>query len=310
LSFDLVAIGNPVYDIIVTPSVTTDGRVLSGCSTNACLAAKRLGLRKVGLVGCIGLDFTNQFHRDMRGYGIEVEMGCLGDETGGFRLVYDDRGDRTLDVLGVAGRIKPKDIPDEYLRASFFLIGPILGEVDLELVEFIRTSTSSKLLLDPQGMVRVIGSDRRIVHKCDQVAFGKVARLVDFVKPNEHEARTITGLENPEQALLQLKTFGPAVPIVTLAERGSILIEGDRMVRIPAFRTNAIDPTGAGDAYAGSFLTEYARSRNLVESALFASAAASIMVEQIGPDFVMTLKEVEKRRDSIRGLIRGERLGQ
>jgi sugar/nucleoside kinase (ribokinase family) len=310
LSFDLVAIGNPVYDIIVTPSVKTDGRVLSGCSTNACLAAKRLGLKRVGLIGCIGPDFENQFHQDMKDYGIEVELGCLGDETGGFRLIYDDRGDRTLDVLGVAGRIEPKDIPDEYLHASFFVIGPILGEVDLELVEFIRSSTSSKLLLDPQGMVRVIGSDRRIVHKCDQTAFGKIASLVDFVKPNEHESRTITGLENPEQALLHLKTLGPTVPIVTLAERGSILIEDDRIVRVPAFRTNAIDPTGAGDAYAGSFITEYARSGNLVESALFASAAASIMVEQVGPDFAMTPKNVEKRRDSIRGLIRIEKLGQ
>ena len=309
MSFDLVAIGNPVYDIIVTPSVKTEGRVLSGCSTNACLAAKRLGLKKVGLIGCIGPDFKNQFHQDMKDYGIEVELTCLGDETGGFRLVYDNHGDRTLDVLGVAGRIEPKNVPDEYLRASFFVIGPILGEVDLELVEFIRSSSSSKLLLDPQGMVRVIGSDRRIVHECDRAAFGKVARLVDFVKPNEHESRTITGLEDPEQALQQLKWLGSAVPIVTLAERGSIIIEGDTMVRIPAFQTNAIDPTGAGDAYAGSFITEYARSGKIVESALFASAAASMMVEQVGPDFAMPPKEVEKRRDSIRARIRSEKLG-
>ena len=309
MTFDLIAIGNPVYDIIVTPSVRTDSRVLSGCSTNACLTAKRLGLKKVGLVGCIGPDFKHQFHQDMRDYGVEVGMSCSLGETGGFRLVYDDRGDRTLDVLGVAGRIRPKDIPDEFLHASFFLIGPILGEVDLELVEFIRSSSSSRLLLDPQGMVRVIGSDRRIVHRCDQAAFGKVAKMVDFIKPNEHESRTITGLEDPEQGLLQLKMLGPAVPIVTLAERGSILIEGDRIFRVPAFPTDAIDPTGAGDAYAGSFITEYARTNNLVESALFASAAASIMVEQVGPDFPMTLKDVEERRDSIRGLIRSEKLG-
>jgi sugar/nucleoside kinase (ribokinase family) len=309
LTFDLIAIGNPVYDIIVTPFVKTDGRVLSGCSTNACLTAKRLGLKKVGLVGCIGPDFKHQFHQDMRDYGIEVNLSYSRGETGGFRLVYDDRGDRTLDVLGVAGRIRPKDIPEEFLHASFFLIGPILGEVDLELVEFIRSSSSSRLLLDPQGMVRVIGSDGRIVHSCDQAAFGKVAKFVDFIKPNEHESRTITGLENPEQGLLQLKMLGAAVPIVTLAERGSILIEGDRLLRVPAFPTHAVDPTGAGDAYAGSFITEYARTKNLIESALFASAAASIMVEQVGPDFAMTLKDVEERRDSIRGLIRSEKLG-
>jgi sugar/nucleoside kinase (ribokinase family) len=309
LTYDLVAVGNPVYDIIVTPSVRTEGRVLSGCSTNACLTARRLGLKRVGLVGCIGPDFEGHFLQDMRDYGIEAKLSHSRGETGGFRLIYDDRGDRTLDVLGVAGRIRPKDIPDEFLRASFFLIGPILGEVDLELVEFIRSSSSSRLLLDPQGMVRAIGSDRRIVHSCDQAAFGKVARFFDFIKPNEHESRTITGVEDPKQGLMQLRLLSPAVPIVTLAERGSILIDGDRIFRIPAFPTNAIDPTGAGDAYAGSFITEYARSKNLVESALFASAAASIMVEQVGPDFVMELEDVERRRESIRGLIRSEILG-
>ena len=307
MSFDLVAIGNPVYDTIETPSVKTDGRVLSGCSTNACLAAKRLGLKKVGLVGSIGRDFRERFLEDMGNYGIEVRVNSRG-ETGGFRLIYDDRGDRTLDVLGVAGPIKPRDIPDEFLHASFFLIGPILGEVDLELVEFVRSTTSSPMLLDPQGLVRVIGSDRRIVHRCDQVAFGQVAKLVDFIKPNEHESRTITGLDDPRQGLLQLRTFGSAVPIVTLAERGSILIEGDKIFRIPAFPTKAVDPTGAGDAYAGSFIAEYVHSKNLVESALFASAAASMMVEQVGPDFAMTLRDVEERRDSIRELIRSEKL--
>ncbi len=45
------------------------------------------------------------------------------------------------------------------------------------------------------------------------------------IKPNEHESKTITGLDDPAQALLQLKEMSPAVPIVTLAERGSMLIE-------------------------------------------------------------------------------------
>jgi len=51
--YDLVAIGNPVYDEIITPYVRTEGRVLSGCSTNACLAAKKLGLENVALIGCV-----------------------------------------------------------------------------------------------------------------------------------------------------------------------------------------------------------------------------------------------------------------
>ena len=120
LIFDLVGIGNPVYDIIVTPSVKTDGRVLSGCSTNACLAAKRLGLNHVGLVGRIGRDFGDRFLHDMMQYEIEADLNPLEGETGGFSLIYDAHGDRTLDVLGVAEKITAKNFPDEYLNVPSF----------------------------------------------------------------------------------------------------------------------------------------------------------------------------------------------
>jgi sugar/nucleoside kinase (ribokinase family) len=310
LGFDLVGIGNPVYDVIITPSVRTDGRVLSGCSTNGCLAAKRLGLKRVGLVGRVGSDFADKFRLDMKNFGIEVNLDPLASGTGGFRLIYDEKGDRTLDVLGVADGISAGDIPDEFLDASFFLIGPILGEVDLKLIEFIRSSSSGGIFLDPQGMVRVIGSDGRVVHRCDREGFRKIANLVDFVKPNEHESEIITGSYDPVRALVQLRELGPADPIITLAERGSILMNDDQICRIPAFPTKAIDPTGAGDVYAGSFITEYARTKSLVEAALFASAAASIMVEQVGPDFAIPLKAVEERKESIRRRLAIEKLAQ
>jgi ribokinase len=70
--------------------------------------------------------------------------------------------------------------------------------------------------------------------------------------------------------------------------------------RIPAFATHAVDPTGAGDAYAGSFISEFERTEHVVESALFASAAASLMVEQIGPDFKMNRETVLDRKRAIR----------
>jgi len=298
--FDLVGIGNPVYDMIVTPSVKTDGRVLSGCSTNACLAAKRLGLRKVGIIGCIGMSFAERFRHDMSSYGIETRLDSAGGESGGFRLIYDAHGDRTLDVLGVANPIGIKDLPDEYLDAKFFLIGPILGEVDLTLIQHIRSSSKAKIFLDPQGLIRTIGKDRRIIHHCDQQTFRQIARLVDFIKPNEPESESITGAKDPVQALMRLHELGSVLPIITLADRGSVLLNKGELYRVPAFPTNAIDPTGAGDVYAGSFITEFQRSNNITESALFASAAASIMVAQFGPDFSMTRAAVEERREKIR----------
>jgi sugar/nucleoside kinase (ribokinase family) len=298
--FDLVGIGNPVYDTIITPWNRTQGRVLSGCSTNACLAAKKLGVNKVGLVGTVGLDYAERFDQDMKKYGIESVIDRSGNETGGFHLVYDEKGDRTLDVLGVAGKITAKTFPDSFLDTKFFLIGPILGEVDAELVEFIHSSSSGKIFLDPQGLIRKIGERGRIVHTCDPNEFAKIAKFADFIKPNEPESETITGQVDRVRALRGLAMFGRGVPIVTLADRGSILLAGDRIHRIPAFATQAVDPTGAGDVYGGSFITEYQRTGNIVESALYASAAASLKVEQVGPDFLLPEENVRKRKETLR----------
>lgn len=298
--FDLVGVGNPVYDSIITPLSKTNGRVLSGCSTNACLASKRLGLDRVGLVGCVGNDYGDRFREDLRKYGIESRVDSSGKETGGFHLVYDSRGDRTLDVLGVAAPISRKNFNDEFLQSKFTLIGPILGEVDLPLIQFLRSSTSGRLFLDPQGLVRRIGSDKRVIHECNVEDFRKIASLVDVVKPNETESETITKEVDPVIAIRRLSQMGVRVPIVTLADRGSLLLEGNKLHHIPPYPTEAVDPTGAGDVYGGSFITEYQRRGDLVEAALFVSVAASMMVEQVGPDFRLPRKEVEDRRDAIR----------
>jgi len=62
----------------------------------------------------------------------------------------------------------------------------------------------------------------------------------------------------------------------------------------------AVDPTGAGDVYAGSFITQYERGGSLEECSLYASAAASIMVEQVGPDFILSESDVKERMKVIR----------
>ena len=295
-----MGVGNPVYDSIITPFSRTNGRVLSGCSTNACLAAKKLGLEKVGLVGCIGPDYEGKFKAEMGGFGIEVAADTTSKGTGGFHLVYDLKGDRTLDVLGVAGRITSRSFPEEFLQARFIIIGPILGEVDRDLIEYLKSSTSSKLFLDPQGLIRTIGQDNRIAHNCDRAEFAKIARLVDFIKPNEPESRTITGETDAVLALGRLREMSAAVPIITLAERGSVLLENGNLLRVPPYPTKAVDPTGAGDVYAGSFVTSYSRDGSLAEASMYASAAASIKIEQVGPGFQLSDPAVMERVNMIR----------
>jgi sugar/nucleoside kinase (ribokinase family) len=265
-------------------------------------------MKKVGLVGCIGRDFSDKFSRDMKKYGVEEKVN-ISSQTGGFHLIYDERGDRTLDVLGVAGNISPENFPNEFLDSRFLLVGPVLNEVSLALLQYLRSSSSAIIFLDPQGMVRMIGSDKRIVHTCNRNELSEAVRLVDFVKPNEIEIETIAGEKDPLIGIQVLDNLKGALPIVTLAERGSILLEDGKLYRVPAYTTHAVDPTGAGDVYAGSFITEYVHRRSPSEAALFASAAASIKVEQVGPDFQLPLNLVKERKEAIRARLAVEDFG-
>jgi sugar/nucleoside kinase (ribokinase family) len=302
--YDLVAIGNPVYDEIITPYVQTSGRVLSGCSTNACLAARKLGLEKVALIGCIGKDYEESFKSDIAKYGVELPFVKASKETGGFKLVYDDKGNRTLDVIGVAGKIHPEDIPLKCLDARIILLGPILQEVDLELVEFLSDRSCAEIFLDPQGIVREIEGNGRIREVCDRARAEAFVKLVDIVKPNEHESKILTGLEDPYDSVETLVNWGAKIGIVTLAERGSIVYSEQEFCRIPAYMTIAKDPTGAGDTYAGAFIKRYLEGANLFDVALFASTAASIKVEHTGPDFQLEYSQVNDRVQKMRGHVK------
>jgi sugar/nucleoside kinase (ribokinase family) len=292
----IVAFGNPVYDEITTPTVRTDGRVLSGCSTNGCLALARLG-HNTGLVGRVGSDYYPQFVADLQRYRVD-EYIEEAPETGGFRLIYDERGDRTLDILGIAPPIT--HIPDICATADAIILGPILQETPYELVAHIRAVSNAPLYLDPQGLLRQVDSEKRIKHYHDQL----VARLAPWcyvIKANEVEARVLTGIDPRHDALgavRGLKALGPHIAIVTIAEAGSIIDNGEGPVAIPAYPTTAHDPTGAGDTYMAGFIHGHLlRPDDLFFAGVVGAATSSIWIEHTGPDAPITIDEVMHRTE-------------
>jgi len=237
----------------------------------------------------------------MAKYGVDIRGAKVVSSTGGFRLIYDDRGNRTLDVLGVSEEIHREDIPDEFLDSRMILLGPILDEIGLETIRSIRGRSKAEVFLDPQGLVREIGPEGRIREVGDLGKTKTLCGLVDIIKPNEHEARLMVDHEDPFMAARLLVQWGAKLAVVTLAERGSIIAKGRNMIRILAYEILAKDPTGAGDTYAGAFITKYLEGSNLYHCGLFASAAASIKVENTGPDFILNLGEVNRRMKALAG---------
>lgn len=292
----ITAIGNPVYDYIKTQKIETDGRVLSGCSTNAALALSRLG-EKVRLIGAIGDDYRNQFQQKLETINVEPVV-IDSNITGGFSLVYyDDFGNRTLDLLGRANSIGHID-SKYYSDSKAILIGPILGEVSFDTIKSIRKSFDGLFFCDPQGLLRNADENSRIYHKKVK-GIEEILGIFDIVKPNELEGKVLTGIDcrqDPFKAAEIIKSWGPRIVIVTLAELGSLIYDGNAFIEIPPYEIDLVDATGAGDTYMAGFTFEYLKTRDLKKAGCFASSVSSIMIEQVGPDFIMSEEEVRRRQ--------------
>ena len=292
----ILAFGNPVYDLITTPEVSTKERILSGCSTNACLAISRLGYPST-LIGGVGSDYRTRLEREMHSWGVKTFL-FETHQTGGFALNYlDDHGNRTLSILGIADPLPSDLIPAE--EAEFVLLGPILSEIPLDLVKNLREKYTAPILLDPQGLLRTI-RDGNVSHELSQT-FVDIAALSTIIKANEVETLVATGINarmEPESAVKALYKYGCNIAVVTLAEAGSIIFDGQTIYAIPPYTTKALDPTGAGDTYAAGFIVKYLETPgDLTAVGCFASAVASVMVENMGPEFPLTRQEANCRAE-------------
>lgn len=289
----ITAVGNPVYDLIVTPHISTDGRVLSGCSTNFALVLAKLGI-PVTLIGSAGPDFAQKFETDLKRFGIHYQL-LPSKQTGGFSLrYYGDHGERELTLLGEADPIKSFD--KAHLKADWIMLGPILQEIDEKLFSWIKANTNAKIFLDPQGLLRGVREGKIYHESTPQVK--KIISQVDVVKPNELETKVLTGIDprlDPYTPAEEIKSWGPKIVIITLAELGSVIYDGKDFYEIPAFETEAVDATGAGDTYAGGFVSAMTKGYDLERAGLFASSVASIMVENTGPDFELDWEEALRR---------------
>ncbi len=297
----ILTVGNPVYDYIETKRIKTDGRVLSGCSTNAALALAKLS-HKVALTGAIGPDFRSSFETDMRRYGIET-ITVPSAQTGGFSLIYyDDFGNRHLDLLGRADAITEFDL-SLLERFEAVLVAPILKEISFSMIRNIRDRFSGLFFCDPQGLLRGAGTGGRIYHeKPDGIE--EILSLFDIVKPNELEAQVLTGVDcrrDPFRAAQIIKDWGPKLVIITLAELGSVIYDGDEFIEIPPYEVELVDATGAGDTYMGGFTHAYLNGKDLRDCGTFASCVSSIMIEQVGPEFELDEKRVRDRQILLNG---------
>jgi sugar/nucleoside kinase (ribokinase family) len=280
--FDVVPVGHFSIDSIFLPDRPSPFVVLGGSAAYVSLATRRLDAR-VAVVSKVGGDFPEAYRWWLGQEGINLSglVKVENAQTTRFELKYNsDFLERTLVLKNRAPPITVDDLPNP-LKAFAIHIAPITGEITYEVAEKLK-GHADVLSLDPQGLVRAFDQDGNVTYA--SMADKHILGLVDIYKSSLNEIKAVTDLTDLDLAIKGVHDCGVKIVIVTLGAKGAVLsVEGSRY-DVPACTPNKIvDPTGAGDAFIGGFLAEYVNGENTLRCACVGSAAASFVVEGIGP---------------------------
>jgi sugar/nucleoside kinase (ribokinase family) len=274
-------------------------RVIGGSATYASLAGSFF--TEVQLVGVVGKDFPDELVQTMRQRGIDCDGLEVADgPTFHWEGRYtDDLTSRTSlkTELGVFADFDPK-IPEKFRSTPFVMLGNIAPELQLSVLDQVK---SPKLVVADTMNFWIDGA---------RPALEKLLRRVDVLVINEEEARSLTGKHHLVQVAAKLLDMGPKTAVIKQGEYGAWLFAGEHVFSAPAYLLEAVDPTGAGDSFAGGFLGYVARAGNvepatLRQAVIYGSAVASFCVEGIAVDRLLSLtrEEIVTRVHDFRKLV-------
>lgn len=292
--FDIVSVGHFSIDSIFLPDRNMPFVVLGGSATYTSFAARRLDAR-VAVISKVGNDFPSAYLWWLRQEGVNLSgVTRIEDaQTTHFELKYNsDLSDCALQLKNKAPSITIEDLPTS-LKAKAIHIAPIAGEITFEIAEKLR-SHADILSLDPQGLVRNFDENGNVT--LVSLADKRILRLIDIYKSSLKEIQAVTGLSDINSAVKAVHECGVRIVIVTLKASGAVVFVEDTMHNVPAYKPEkVVDPTGAGDAFIGSFLAEYVSGEDCAWCSYVGSAAASLVVEGIGPTFFGEKEEIYRR---------------
>lgn len=296
----MLVVGSVAFDTLHMPTGSFE-KVLGGSATYASLAASHF--TPVRLVGVVGRDYPDSAIERFRDH--DVDTGGLEIDTSGDTFHWEGRYSEDLASreslrtdLNVFANFSPK-IPEAFRDTPFVLLGNIHPALQLEVLRQVR---KPKLVV-ADTMNFWIGGER--------AALLKTLAEVDLLVVNDEEARQLSGVNNLVNAARALMKLGPRIVVIKKGEHGAVLFEAEHIFSAPAYPTGEVlDPTGAGDTFAGGLLGYIASQNDLHNGTLrravvYGSALASFCVEGIGIDRLETVEpaEIATRYAAFRALV-------
>ncbi|MFH9977982.1 ribokinase [Streptomyces sp. NPDC017179] len=283
--YDLLVVGSANADLVIgverrpAAGETVLGSDLSvhpgGKGANQAAAAARLGAR-TALLARVGDDAHGRLLLDaQREAGVDPAGVLVGGAPTGVALItVDPSGDNSIVVSpGANGRLTPEDVraAGALLRASRVVSAQL--EIPLEtVVEAVRhLAPGSRFVLNPSPPRPL---PRELLKACDPLIV------------NEHEAKVILGGpdagDTPESWARGLLALGPRSVVITLGGEGALVASAEGSARVPSVKVDAVDTTGAGDAFTAALAWRLGAGASLEEAAAYAARVGAVAVTRRG----------------------------
>jgi sugar/nucleoside kinase (ribokinase family) len=303
----LVVVGSVALDTIDWPARGECPDVLGGAATFFSVASSYFA--KPRLVGVVGDDLPKEHLDFLAGRG--VDLAGLERIAGGKTFRWKGRyfgedlcSRESLDTqLGVFGDFQPK-LPDAWRDADLLFLANIAPELQLDVRQQMRRPllvAADTMNFWIQGRPEAL--ERTLAH-------------VDLLIINDEESRLLARTSNLVRAAHVIQELGPKTVIIKRGDAGALLFSGKEIFAAPAFPlADVLDPTGAGDSFAGGLMGHLARHLAaggeinpdaLRRGVIYGNVIASFAVEGYGLDRLRALtdEEIEGRYRAFRALTR------
>ncbi|MBI3969968.1 MAG: ribokinase [Chloroflexi bacterium] len=257
---------------------TAFGTFVGGKGANQAVAAARAGAH-VEFVGRLGADdFGRDIAAVLENEGISLRHVIRDAEagTGVAEIVVEPDGTNSIIVVPRAnGRLSARDVA----RARGAIAGCSVLLLQLEVP--VAASEAAARAAKQTGATVILNPA-----PAADIPATLLAR-VDVLTPNEPETMQLTGIaphtpEDAARAGRALLQRGVGAVVLTLGERGALVVDEDGAERVPSFEVPAVDTTAAGDAFCGALGVALAEGRSLREATRFACAAGALAVTKMG----------------------------
>jgi len=294
----LLVVGSVALDTVITPH----GELKEGVGGSAVYFSVASSLfSPVHLVGVVGKDFPEEHIDKLETRGIDIDgLYVAGGKTFRWHGRYGEDftdPETLLTELNVFADFSP-DLPEKYRDIPFVFLGNIHPQLQLQVLDQMQSPS----LIAADTMNYWIENDMD--------ALMEVIKQIDMLVINELEVRLLTGKRSILAGAEKIQTMGPATIVVKRGAYGAFAMTGDHFFVLPAYPTqNVIDPTGAGDSFAGGLMGYIAEKgkispENLRMGIVYGTLIGSFCIEGFSIKKLeeITPEQVNKRLDHFRSI--------